>query len=192
MRIRQFFFLLSLVLLSMPTVWADEPTPNAQDRDGQHDFDFYIGTWKLHNRRLRNPLTGSNNWVEFEGTSVAHKVWGGRANMDETEFDDPAGHIQGLTVRLYDPSTRLWSIYWANSRKGNIALPPTVGRFVDGRGEFYDFEIYEGKAVLVRYLWMNIKPESNRWEQAFSQDGGKTWETNWTIDSERVKDSETR
>ena len=192
MRLYQFFFLLSFLLLGTPIAWSDEPTPNAQDRDGQHDFDFYIGTWKLHSRRLRNPLTGSNTWVEFEGTSIAHKVWGGRADMDETEFDEPAGHIQGLTVRLYDPSTRLWSIYWANSRRGNISLPPTVGRFVDGRGEFYDFEVYEGKAVLVRYLWFNIKPESNRWEQAFSQDGGKTWETNWTIDSERVKDSETR
>jgi hypothetical protein len=191
MRLHQLFFALSFFLLGLgPIAWADQPTSSTQDRDGRHDFDFNTGTWKLHNRRLRNPLTGSNNWVEFDGTSVAQKIWGGLANMDEDNFNDPAGHIQGLTMRLYDPSTHLWSIYFANSRKGSLGLPPTVGRFVDDRrGEFYDYEIFGGKAVLVRYLYLLNRPDSYRWEQAFSPDGGKSWETNWTIDCERVKDS---
>ncbi|MFY9985109.1 MAG: hypothetical protein WAK31_10130 [Chthoniobacterales bacterium] len=190
MRLHRLFFALSFFLLGIQLIaWADQPTSINQDRDDQHDFDFNIGTWKLHNRRLRNPLTGSNNWVEFGGTSVAQKIWDGRANMDEDEFNDPAGRIQGLTLRLYDPSTRLWSIFFANSRKGSLGLPPTVGRFVgDRRGEFYDYEIYDGKAVLVRYLYLINSLDSYRWEQAFSPDGGKTWETNWTIDCDRVKD----
>jgi hypothetical protein len=191
MRLYQLFFGLSFFLLILePIAWADQPTSSSQDRDGQHDFDFNTGTWKLHNRRLRNPLTGSNNWIEFDGTSVAQKVWDGRANMDADEFNDPAGRIQGLTLRLYDPNTHLWSIYFANSRRGSLGLPPTVGGFVsDRRGEFYDYEIYNAKAVLVRYLYLVDSPDSYRWEQAFSPDGGKTWETNWTIDCERVKDS---
>lgn len=155
------------------------------ERDGQHDFDFFAGSWKIHNRRLRNPLTGSNTWVEFEGTSVTHKLWGGRANVGEGEFDDPSGHIQGMTLRLYDPQTHLWSLYWANSRLGTLGVP-TIGYFTNGRGEFYDHEVYQGKAIFVRFLWLNIKPNSCRWEQAFSADGGKTWETNWTIDFERT------
>jgi hypothetical protein len=153
--------------------------------DGQHDFDFLIGNWKIHSRRLRNPLTGSTTWVEFEGTSVAHKLWGGRANVDEGEFDDPSGHIQGMTLRLYDPKTHLWSLYWATSTQGTLGIP-TIGYFINDRGEFYDHEVFQGRAIFVRYLWLDIKPNSCHWEQAFSSDGGKTWETNWTMDFERT------
>jgi hypothetical protein len=171
-------------------------TPNAQDlateqktasveSDGQHDFDFLMGSWKIHCQRLRNPLTRSTTWVDFDGTVVAHSIWGGRANFDEGKFNDPSGQIQGMTLRLYDPTTHLWSLYWATSKQGTVTIP-TIGRFTNGRGEFYDYEIYQGKAVLVRYLWLNIKPDSCRWEQAFSTDGGKTWETNWTTDLERI------
>jgi hypothetical protein len=192
--VRIFFVLGSLALLlnGQPSLGENPLVQQGavdQERDGQHDFDFVIGSWKIHNRRLRDPLTGSTTWVEFEGTSVARKIWGGRANVDEGELDDPSGHIQGMTLRLYDPTTRLWSLYWATSKQGTLAIP-TIGRFANGRGEFYDYEVYQGKAVLVRFLWLNIKPDSCRWEQAFSSDGGKTWETNWTMDFERISGSQ--
>jgi hypothetical protein len=188
--IRIFLVLSSLTLLlnGQSTLAEDppvQPRVSDQERDGQHDFDFVIGSWKIHNRRLRKPLTGSSTWGEFDGTSIARKIWGGKANLDEGEFDDPMGHIQGMALRLYDPTTHLWSIYWATSKHGTLGVP-TVGRFADGRGEFYDYEVFEGKAVLVRFLWLNIKPDSCRWEQAFSADGGKSWETNWTMDLERT------
>ena len=158
----------------------------ATQRDGQHDFDFWFGSWKVHNRRLVHPLTGSNEWVEFDGTVVARPVWGGRANADEFEADSPSGHIEGMTVRTYDPKSRQWSIYWANATKG-VLEKPMIGQFKNGRGEFFDQEEFAGKTIFVRFVWSDIKPNSCRWEQAFSNDGGKTWETNWIMTFTRVK-----
>jgi hypothetical protein len=154
---------------------------------GQHDFDFYIGKWHLHNRRLLHPLTGSKQWVEFDGTSVARKLWDGRANVDEFEADTPTGHIEGMTVRLYNADTHQWSIYWANGKAGAFSMPPTVGHFSNGRGDFYDHEEIGGKPVFVRILWEIQSLGKCHWEQAFSTDEGKTWETNWTIDSTRME-----
>lgn len=158
----------------------------ARGHDPQTDFDFIIGSWKIHNRRLNKPLTGSNSWVEFEGTNVARKIWGGRANIDEYEADSPSGHIQGLTLRLYDANSQQWSLYWANSAKG-VLDKPMIGEFKNGRGEFFDQEMFEGRSIYVRYVWSNITENSARWEQAFSPDGGKTWETNWIMEMVRSK-----
>ena len=154
---------------------------------GQHDFDFYVGKWRLHNRRLVHPLTGSKEWVEFDGTSVARKLWDGRANVDEFEADSPSGHIEGMTVRLYNADTHEWSIYWASGKAGGFSMPPTVGHFTNGKGEFYDHEEIDGRPVLVRFVWTVQSPKECHWEQAFSTDDGKTWETNWTIDSTRME-----
>jgi hypothetical protein len=115
---------------------------------------------------------------------VARPVWGGSANVDEYEAVGPDGAIHGLTVRLYDPATRQWRLYWANRAKGSLDTP-MIGGFADGRGEFYDQELFEGKRIFVRYVWSDITPTSCRWEQAFSADGGKTWETNWIMDFTR-------
>jgi hypothetical protein len=158
--------------------------------DGQHDFDFEIGTWKIHLKRLEHRLVGSTNWVEFDGTSVTRKVWDGRANLEEFETDSPAGgHIEGLTLRLYDPQTHQWSLYWATSKSGAMG-PPTIGEFKDGRGEFFDTEPSgpNGRSILVRFIWSDITPNSAHFEQSYSNDGGKTWEVNWITDQTRVKD----
>lgn len=169
---------------------APKAAPQAapEERDGQHDFDFQFGRWKAHNRRLLHPLTGSNEWVEFDATIVARPIWGGRANMDELEADTPTGHIEGMTVRTYNPKSHQWSIYWANRNNGVFSLPPTVGKFRNGRGEFFDQEDFNGQNIFVRYLWIVPNADTTRWEQAFSVDGGKTWETNWIIDAKREKD----
>jgi len=158
-------------------------------RDGQHDFDFEIGSWKIHLKRLDQRLVGCTTWTEFDGTSVTRKVWDGRANLEEFEVDSPTGHIEGLTLRLYDPQTHQWNIYWATSKSGSIGVP-TIGEFKNGRGEFYDTEPSgpNGRAVLVRFIWSNITPNSAHFEQSFSDDGGKTWEVNWITDQTRVKD----
>jgi hypothetical protein len=157
-------------------------------RDGQHDFDFYIGTWTQHLKRLEHPLTGSNTWVEYDGTVMVRKVWGGRANLNEFEADGPAGHIEGLTLRLYNPQSHQWSLYWANSRTGAIGGPPSVGEFKDGRGEFLCQDTINGRAILTRYIWSDITANSAHFEQSFSEDGGKTWEVNWISTVTRVKD----
>jgi BNR/Asp-box repeat len=153
--------------------------------DGQRDFDFEIGTWKTHLRRLRHPLTGSSAWVEYEGTTVVRKVWNGRANLVELEVDGSAGHIEALSLRLYNPQSHQWSLNFANSQSGTVGVP-TIGEFRNGRGEFVDQEQFNGRAILVRFVISQISPDSCHFEQAYSNDGGKTWETNWIANDTRV------
>jgi hypothetical protein len=154
-------------------------------RDGQHDFDFEIGTWKTRLSRLQHPLTGSTTWVEYEGTTVVRKVWDGRANLVELEVDGPAGRIEGLSLRLYNPESRQWSLNFSNSAGGTLS-PPVIGEFRNGRGEFYGQETLNGRAITVRFVISDITPSSCRFEQAFSDDGGKTWEVNWIATDTRV------
>jgi hypothetical protein len=154
-------------------------------RDGQHDFDFELGSWKIHLKRLVHPLTGSTTWVEFDGTTVTRKVWDGRAQIEEFETNGAAGHVEGLTLRLYRPESHQWYLYWANGKDG-ILGQPTIGEFRNGVGEFYDQEPCNGRAILVRFIWSRITPNSAHFEQSFSDDGGKTWEVNWITDQTRV------
>jgi len=157
------------------------------ERDGQHDFDFEIGNWKTHLRRLLHPLTGSTTWVEYEGTTVVRKVWNGRANLVELEVDGPAGHIEALSLRLYNPESRQWSLNFSNSAGGTMS-PPMIGEFRNGRGEFFSQETLNGRAIYVRFVISGITANSCRFEQSFSGDGGKTWEVNWIAIDTRGKD----
>lgn len=182
-------------LLSIPTqaqiasgAMQSTPVTNAAPDDGHRDFDFEIGTWKTHLRLLRHPLTGSTTWVEYNGISVVHRIWNGRANMVELEADGPSGHIEALNLRLYNPDSHQWSLNFANSATGTMGVP-TVGEFSSGRGEFYDMEPINGRQVLVRNIWSGITRDSCHFEQAFSADGGKTWEVNWIADDTRVSDA---
>jgi hypothetical protein len=163
-----------LVLLLLPLrVFADGALP-----DGQHDFDFEFGTWKMHTSRLVHPLTGSHTWNTYDGISTVKKVWNGRANLGEIELDGPAGHLEGMSLRLYDPVAHQWNLSFANSATGTLGQP-TVGGFKDGRGEFYDQETLYGRAIFVRFVFSDITSDAFKFEQSFSDDGGKTWETNW-------------
>ena len=150
--------------------------------DGQHDFDFFVGKWRQHNRRLVN-----RQWIEFDSTAVARRMWDGRANLDEFEAETPGGHLEGMTVRLYNADTHDWSIYSSSGNAGAFSSPASVGRFVKGRGEFYEHEELDGRPVDVRFLWEVRSPKQYHWEQAFSSDEGKTWETNWIIDSMKME-----
>ena len=192
--IRTYLAIWSLMVVLQATQATAQQNATAQtpqiprvERDGQHDFDFEIGSWKIHLKRRLKPLTGSNAWVEFDGTSVTRKVWDGRANLEEFETDGPTGHIEGLTLRLYNPQTQQWSLYWANSKDGTMGGPPNIGEFKNGRGEFYCQDTFNGRAILIRYVWSDITPNSAHFEQSFSDDGGKTWEVNWITDQTRVQ-----
>ena len=163
---------------------ASQPAVTA--RDGQHDFDPLIGAWRYHLKKRLNPLTGSSTWVEFDGTGVCYKVWDGRAQLDTIEVDSPAaGHIEGLTLRVYNPQSHQWRLYWANSKIG-ILDPPQIGEFKDGRGEFFAQDTINGKVILIRFVWTNMTTNTPHFEQSFSEDGGKTWEVNWITDQTRV------
>jgi hypothetical protein len=171
----------------VPDASSAEAQQTPKQRDGRRDFDFEIGTWKTHLSRLVNPLSGSTTWVEYEGTSVVRKVWGGLANLVELEAEGPAGRFQGLNLRLYNPQSRQWSLSFANANSGTLG-PPAIGEFRNGRGEFYSQETLNGRAILVRFVISNITADSCRFEQAFSDDGGKTWEVNWIAVDTRVKE----
>src|SRR4030095_5025679 len=153
---RPYLLVCSLVVILQPLQGlaqqsSDAARATAKVRDGQHDFDFEIGTWKTHLSRLLHPLTGSTTWVEYEGTSVVRKVWNGRANLVELVADGPAGHFEGLNLRLYNPQSRQWNLHFANSKNG-LMSPPTIGEFRNGRGEFYNQETLNGRAILVRFV----------------------------------------
>ena len=156
--------------------------------DGWHDFDFHLGTWKTRLSRLQKPLTGSSTWVQYEGTTVVRKVWDGRANLVELTADGPAGRIEGLSLRLYNPESRQWSLNFSNARIGTLSVP-TIGEFKNGRGEFYSQETLNGRAILVRFVISQITADSCHFEQSFSDDGGKTWEVNWIATDTRVHDN---
>ena len=160
--------------------------PATATRDGQHDFDFEFGRWTAKLSRRLRPLTGSNEWVAYEGSSVVHPLWQGRSNVGELDVTGPAGRIEGLTLRLYDPATRRWTIRFANSRDGELT-PGLVGGFSDGLGEFHDQETLDGRPICVRFVFSEVTRETFRFEQAFSADEGRTWEVNWVSTFVRVE-----
>ena len=189
--------LLSLLLSALPIQGLAQPTADAppvaslnaskaaKPRDGQHDFDFEIGTWKTQLKRLVRPLSGSTTWAEYQGTTVVRKIWNGKANLVELLVEGPAGRIEGLNLRLYNPEARQWSLTFAGAGSGTLGVP-AVGEFKNGRGEFYNQETFNGRSILVRFVISDITPTSCRFEQAFSDDGGKTWEVNWIAVDTRV------
>jgi len=176
-------------LLTLAALIALAPCAGAQDagavRDGQHDFDWEIGTWQTRLSRLQGPLTGSTTWVEYEGTSVISEVAGGSANLVELDVEGPAGRLEVISLRLYDPSSGQWSLHAASPRSGTL-FPPVIGGFTGGRGEFYGQEIMNGRPIYVRFVITNVDPRTWRFEQAFSADGGRTWEANWIAVDTRV------
>ena len=191
-RIRTSVLMGSLVVILLPLQGlAQQNIAQPAQRDGQHDFDWDIGAWKAHMRRLLHPLTGSTTWVEYNGTDVVRKVWDGRANLGEVELDGPAGHLELLTLRLYNPQTHQWSINIASSAAGTMS-PPAIGEFKNGHGEFFDTEPSgpNGRAILVRLGISDITPNSASFDQAFSADGGKTWEVNLMVTETLVKDAD--
>jgi hypothetical protein len=155
--------------------------------DGAHDFDFLIGNWKAHLKRLPKRLQGSTDWVEYDGISNHHKLLDSNANFEEFDVSGPAGRIKAQTLRLYDPDSKQWSIYGVDVDKGVLGLPATVGEFTDGKGEFYDHEVWDGRMIWVRFQWAPTGRDTVHFEQAFSADGGRTWEVNWILDLTRAK-----
>jgi hypothetical protein len=154
-------------------------------RDGARDFDFYYGAWHVSHRRLSEPLARSNAWYAFETTAVVRPLWGGKGNIDEFHGESPEGPFEGMTLRLYDRDSCLWSLYWATPQRGLITVP-NVGAFDDsGVGDFFSNEEFNGIPIVCRYRWTKEWNDGCRWEQAFSTDRGATWETNWIMEFTR-------
>jgi hypothetical protein len=182
----------TIFVLSTIAATAQSPAPRAAPpsepamRDGQHDFDFTIGVWKTHITRLQKPLSGSTTWIKMEGSKTERTIWNGRAHLEEIEADGPTGHMQGLTLFLYNPRAHQWSQTFASSGDGTLGSP-LIGAFKNGRGEFVGQDTFNDKTILVRAIWSDITQDSHKFEQAFSDDGGKTWETNFIASLTREK-----
>ena len=163
------------------------PPSAAEAGSGVHDFDFVAGTWRVHHRRLKERLAGNDEWQEFAGTSIARLILDGAGNVDDNVIELPAGTYRAATLRSFDPDTGQWSIWWLDGRFPRGPLdPPMVGRFEYGVGTFLANDTFNGKPIVVRFIWSEITATSARWEQAFSPDGGVTWEVNWIMEFTRV------
>jgi hypothetical protein len=164
-----------------PAHWS----PPAADLTGRHDFDFLVGQWNVHHRRLK---PGTSEWVEFDGTCSNRALMDGLANAEEHALDAPAGAYRAVGLRAYDSKTGQWAIWWLDGRYPHGPLdPPVKGRFEKGVGAFYSDYVQDGKPMRVRLLWSRITPTSAHWEQASSSDAGKTWDTNWIMDFRRAQ-----
>ncbi|HEV7386772.1 MAG TPA: hypothetical protein VGN89_17945 [Phenylobacterium sp.] len=186
---------LILAILGLLAALSAAPAgATAAPRDGSHDFDFTFGTWTEHSRRLLHPLTGSRTWVEWDGRTVVRKIWGGRANMAEFKGVTASGPLERIALRVYNPTTGQWSLNFATSGVGKLGEFPGVGEFKDGRIDFYDQEPLDGRAILVRFSVYSTSPTTHVSEQAYSADGGKTWEVNridrYTLESRNTEPPE--
>src|SRR5580698_6592336 len=185
----RFALLLSILLTACCRAQVQQPPPGPVPappaaHDGAHDFDSVLGNFTFRLRRMQHPLTSNPDWMDLAGTGACYKVWGGRAELDSAE----QSHIEGLTLRLYDREARQWRLYWANSRIGRLD-PPQIGEFRDGHGDFYTTDTINGKTTLIRFDWSRMTSASPHFEQAFSADGGKSWEVNWITDQTRTGDA---
>lgn len=180
--------LAALLALTPPeTAFAQTPPPVvAPLRDGSHDFDWEIGSWTTRLRYLPEPLTGSSRWIDYEGTTEVRGLLDRRANLVELSVEGAAGRIEGVSLRLYNPKTRQWTLNFASVRNGLLTPPVTGGFDEKGRGTFYGIDTVDGRVVLVRFVISEVTPNSARFEQVFSPDGGATWEVNWiAVDTRR-------
>jgi hypothetical protein len=182
--------------LATPEISSAQASPAAAEKvsqvesavPGLHDFDFLVGHWQVHHRKLKKRLVNNHEWVEFEGTLFSQPLMGGYANVDDDVFDVPGGAYRGVAPRSFDAKSRQWSIWWMDSRTPTAPMdPPVKGSFHNGVGTFYADDTENGKAIRIRFIWSKITPTSCHWEQAYSPDGGKTWETNWVQDLKRVQ-----
>ena len=164
----------------------------ANARSGQRDFDFLVGDWIVNNQRMPEPLTGSSEWETFEARLRNRPLPAGIGNMDDFVSETWRPGFVGLSFRIFNPKTNLWSIYWLNNRDGGIdaatgaLTAPVVGEFRDGVGNFEAADTFGGRPIRVRYTWSEISNVAARWQQAFSPDDGNTWETNWIMEMTRA------
>lgn len=170
-------------LVGAPASPLAPPANSADDPDGWGAYDFLIGDWKASLRKLEKPLSGSNVWLEYTGTSKTRKIANGRGNFEDFDVSTRDGkRYDGQTLRLYNPKSGEWSIYLIDAANGSLGLPATIGKFKDGRGELYDYEVFGGRAIFVRYIWSHEGKDKAHFVQSFSVDGGRTWEDNWILD----------
>jgi hypothetical protein len=182
------FLVASIPLFAQSTAPVSRAT-EALQHDGQHDFDFLAGHWRIHLKRLVHSQNGADEWVELDGTTDCRHVLDGRAEVEEfkVESADKKMRIDGLAMRFYNPVSHQWSIWWVNAKDGAMYPPPVSGEFKDRRGEFYDQEVIDGRTAFTRFVWTGADTDSPHFEQSISMDGGQTWRLWWITDQVKEK-----
>lgn len=168
---------------------ATLPTPTEVER-ARHGFDFLHGDWTVQNRKQSDYANPDSPWETFSASNMVHALPAGIGNYDEYRpLGDWRPGFVAMTLRVFDPVTGRWSIYWLTNRDGGLdpatgtLLPPVVGRFdADGVGRFEGEEVYKGRTARVRFTWTRRDERHARWEQAYSWDDGTSWHTNWIMD----------
>src|SRR3954454_24250291 len=179
--------LLAASLVCAPALAASPSKGEPAMTDHSHDFDFLIGKWRVHHRRLKERLAGCHDWVEFDGTSQLWMTMDGRGTVDDSYIALPDGPYRAMGIRAYDPKSQTWAIWWIDARNPHDLEAPVKGNFQNGVGTFEANDIFRGKPIRVPFIWSRLTPNSPHWEQAFSPDGGKTWETNWQMQFTRAE-----
>lgn len=179
--------LFTVSLIAAPALDATASTGASTVTDHSHDFDFLVGKWKVHHWRLAQRLAGNHDWVEFDGTSRLWLTMDGHGTIDDNYVGLPGGPYRAVGIRCYDPKTQQWAIWWLDQRQPRIIEPPVFGNFQNGVGTFEGDDTFNGKPIKVRFVWSKVTPNSAHWEQAFSADDGKTWETNWRMEFTKVQ-----
>ena len=187
-----FVFVLLFVLVAVATstpmneAQPSETKAQAGGVSSEHDFDFLVGSWTVQHRRLKHRLVHSGEWETFSGTCRTSPVLGGQGDVDDNVLEAPTGTYRAVTLRSFDPRTKSWSIWWLDSRHPHELDPPVMGGFRNRVGTFLANDTLNGRPIVVRYIWSDITPNSAKWQQAFSDDAGKTWETNWIMQFHRL------
>lgn len=186
-----FRLVLAIMLCCSPAIAQQSSKAHIDlPEDGRHDFDFELGNWNAHVRTLVDRLSHSADWDDYYGvvtTRTLPTLEGWNESEMRADSQTSGKHIELLAVRTFNPSTQQWSIYGTSIKTG-VFDPPMVGRFQKGRGEFYSQDSWKGRPIFVRFVWQSIDANHTHMEQAYSDDGGKTWETNWLYDGERRPD----
>jgi hypothetical protein len=178
----------AMFFMTTPTLSGrhTEPKPQPANASSEHDFDFLVGSWTVQHRRLKHRLVHSNEWETFSGTCKTWLLLDGQGDVDDNVLQAPAGTYRAVTLRSFDPATKLWSIWWLDSRRPHELDPPVIGGFRNGIGTFRAKDTFGGRPIVVRYTWSDISPNSAKWQQSFSDDSEKTWETNWVMEFRRI------
>ncbi|MDB5430403.1 MAG: hypothetical protein JWP35_1519 [Caulobacter sp.] len=177
---------IAVTLTAAALVSSAQAAPAMPTGKGRGDFDFLVGRWNVKHRRLNGRLVGSTDWQVFNGTSELWLTLDGLGTVDDNRLELPGGTYRAMGIRAFDPKTGKWAIWWLDERYPTAIEPPVYGTFKDGVGTFLGDDTLAGKPIVVRFQWSKITPTSARWEQAFSPDGGATWETNWEMDFARA------
>jgi len=178
----------AMFFMTTPTLAGPSSKPRSQpaNASSEHDFDFLVGSWTVQHRRLKHRLAHSTEWETFSGTCKTWLLLDGQGDVDDNVLQAPAGTYRAVTLRSFDPATKLWSIWWLDSRHPHELDPPVIGGFRNGIGTFRAKDTFGGRPIVVRYTWSDITPNSAKWQQAFSDDSEKTWETNWVMEFRRI------